>query len=232
MRHPFSNRSEAGHLLARHLAKEIAGPNLLVVALPRGGVVVGNEVSSYLEVPLEILIVRKIGAPHQPELALGAVASTGEKYLNQRLISQLKVSEEEINSVVVRESAEVLRREKIYGKSVGIPELSGKKVLIVDDGIATGATVKVAIQALRKGEPSYLALAVPVASLNSIESLSRLVDRCFVLQTPEEFDAVGDFYESFPPVSDDEVVSLLKEARARLHHGIRHDDKTRSIDST
>jgi putative phosphoribosyl transferase len=225
-RHPFKDRSEAGHLLARHLAKEIAGPDLVVIALPRGGVVVGFEIARYLNVPLDIIVVRKLGAPMQPELAIGAIASGGHTFLNHDLISKLHIGSKEIESTIEEERIELARRENAYLANRERPSLAKKKILIVDDGIATGATMQVAIQAVRSQGPRYLAVAVPVASLGSIELLSRQVDRSFVLQMPEEFGAVGEFYESFPPISDDEVVTLLKDAQVRLHHDNNHEHKT------
>jgi putative phosphoribosyl transferase len=216
--HPFKDRKEAGHLLARHLAKELAGPDLIVVSLPRGGVVVGYEIATYLNVPMEILVVRKIGAPDQLELAIGAIASGNFTYLNKELIKILHLSENDVTAVIDRETKELHRREERYQVNRSKLSLAGKKILVVDDGIATGATISVAIEALKQKKPAYIAIAVPIATLKTIELFARKVDRCFALQTPESFNAVGEFYQSFPPVSDDEVVNLLKESRVRLRY--------------
>lgn len=224
--HRFKDRRDAGHLLARHLSKEIAGPDLVVTALPRGGVEIGFEIANYLSVALTILIVRKLGSPMQPELAIGAIASGGHTYLNQELIARLGIEKEEIAAVIAKETLELKRREERYSIGIGHQSWQDKKVLIVDDGIATGATMQVAIDAIRAEKPKFLGVAVPVATVSTVERMTRQVDRCFVLQTPDEFSAIGEFYESFPPVSDDEVVSLLQEARARLHHDNKHGNKT------
>ena len=207
----FRDRNEAGQLLARHLQQEVAQADWLVVALPRGGVVIGYEISRALDVPLEILIIRKLGAPKQPELAIGAVASGGFVYLNQTLIDQLGIQVEVISRIRQSALRELARREELYRPhSPGI-SIRGKKVLLVDDGIATGASIEVALRAIKAAQPASIAIAVPVVSIGTLERLHRFVDRIFALQTPMELGAIGEFYDVFEQVTDDVVIQMLDE---------------------
>ena len=211
MIHQFADRREAGLLLANHLKERFLNKNAVVVALPRGGLAVGLPVAKALKVQMRALVVRKLGAPQQPELAIGALASGGFIYLNQHLIDSLRVTEDELTAIKDRESRELLRREALLNTAGVKLEVQDLDVLLVDDGIATGATIEVAIRALKAGRPKSISVAVPVASLHSVEQLHRHVDHVFALQTPNYMEAIGDFYESFPQVSDEEALRLLEE---------------------
>lgn len=211
MIHKFKNRSEAGQLLANHLKERFRERETVVVALPRGGLEVGLQVARALGAPMRALVVRKLGAPNQPELAIGALASGGFIYLNSQLIESLQVSEGELSNIKNRESRELLRREKLLDTAGKKLEVKGQDVILVDDGIATGATVEVAIRALKATQPKSISVAVPVASLQSVERLHRHVEHIFALQTPGSMAAIGDFYESFPQVSDEQALQLLVE---------------------
>ncbi len=213
MIHRFKDRSEAGELLANHLKERFRGRETVVVALPRGGLEVGSPVAKALDSPMRALVVRKLGAPDQPELAIGALASGGFIYLNNQLIESLHVSEAEISNIKNRESRELLRREKLLNTAGKKLEANGQDLILVDDGIASGATVEVAIRALKAAQPKSISVAVPVASLQAVERLHRHVDHIFALQTPSYMAAIGDFYESFPQVSDEQALQLLEEGK-------------------
>ena len=211
MIHKFRDRQEAGELLANHLRSRFSSKSAVVVALPRGGLEVGLPIARALHAPMRALVVRKLGAPNQPELAIGALASGGFIYLNNQLIESLQVSDQELTRVKDRESRELLRREKLLKTEGRKLEVQSQDVLLVDDGIATGATIEVAIRALKAALPNSISIAVPVASLQTVERLHRHVDHIYALQTPNLMEAIGDFYESFPQVSDEEAPRLLEE---------------------
>ena len=179
----------------------------LSVAIPRGGVVVGKAISDMLGIPLTFVLTRKIGAPGQSELAIGAVASGGIIVRDEKLISDLSVSEKYINKEIKKEKKVIAERLKKYGKST--VSLRGKRAILVDDGIATGATVKAAIGYLREQGAGKVVLAVPVAPKDAVEELKPLVDKVIVLDTPDDFSSVGQFYRYFPQVTDEEVINLL-----------------------
>lgn len=206
----FRNRIEAGQLLARHLRKELAQANLAVVALPRGGVVIGFEIAKLLSIPLEILLIRKIGVPGEPELALGAVASGGLIFLNEDLIKHQGIDAESVNRLKLNALRELTRRESRYESLIRTESLRDKDLLIVDDGIATGASIEVAIRALKPIGPKSIAIAVPVASLQAVERLHRVVDRIYALQTPQQLGAIGEFYEEFEEVTDEDVLTMMQ----------------------
>ena len=208
----FESREEAGTLLADKLKKY--GKNCLVLAIPRGGVVVGAQIAHARSCPLEVIITRKLGAPGNPELAIGATTSKGGVVLDQELIKKLEVTKGYIRSELSRQQKEARRREKVYLKGEPI-NITDKTVILVDDGIATGATIEAAIQAVREAKPARVILAVPVAPPGTVEKLSNDVDELVVLSTPEHFWAIGEFYSSFPQISDEEVVSILREASQR-----------------
>ncbi len=208
----FESREEAGTLLADKLKKY--GKNCVVLAIPRGGVVVGAQIAHALSCPLEVIITRKLSAPNNPELAIGATSSKGGLVLDQELIKRLKVTKGYIRSELSRQQKEARRREKVYLKGETI-HITDKTVILVDDGIATGATIEAAIQAVRKERPARVILAVPVAPPGTVERLRNDVDELVVLSTPEHFWAIGEFYSSFPQISDEEVVSILREASQR-----------------
>ena len=203
----FESREEAGTLLADQLKKY--GKDCVVLAIPRGGVVVGAQIARALSCPFEVVIIRKLGAPGNPELAIGATTSKGGGVLDQELIKRLEVTKGYIRSELSRQQKEARRREKVYLKGETI-NITDKTVILVDDGIATGATVETAIQAVKEKLPAKVVLAVPVAPPHTVERLKNEVDELVVLSTPEHFWAIGEFYEHFPQISDGEVVKILQ----------------------
>ncbi len=207
---PFSDRIEAGRKLAQALAK-YKGQPVCVYALPRGGVQVAAEIASALGAPLDLLLVRKIGAPVQPELAIGAVVDGGAPIVvrNEETIRLTRTSDSEFNQVCKRELAEIERRRKCYLQDRARLNPEGKIAIVVDDGIATGATMRAALQSIRTRHPKKLVLAVPVAAADSIESLRGDVDEIVCLEVPEEFGALGYFYVDFHQLSDEDVIEAL-----------------------
>jgi len=206
----FIDRVDAGRRLARRLARiDLRAP--LVLAVPRGGAVVGAEVARVLGAPLDLIIARKIGAPHNEELAVGAVAPDGTLYLDQRLIRGLAVPEDFIEQEAGRQLAEVQRRMLRYRGDRALPNLTDRAIILVDDGIATGATVAGALLAIRRQRPAHVLLAVPVAPRETLERLAGQADRIVCLASPEPFYAVGQFYQVFGQVTDEEVIRLLTE---------------------
>ena len=210
---PFHDRKDAGEQLARALQKfRKDGP--VVIALPRGGVPVGVEVARALDAPLELLIVRKIGVPRQPELAMGAIVDGDEPvvFRNEHVIAMAKVSEAEFAAIRDRELAEIDRRRQRYLAERPFPPLADRTVIVVDDGIATGATVRVAIRALRVRHPRRIVVAVPVASPDVVQTLRGEADEVICLETHEAFGAIGLYYADFGQVEDDEVLRALTSA--------------------
>jgi putative phosphoribosyl transferase len=213
----FRDRREAGRLLAQRLLHLRGGPNV-VLGLPRGGVVVASAIAAALDAPLDVLVVRKLGAPAQPELAVGAVTD-GERpqmILNEQVIRMAGVAPEYIQQEAQRQLAEVRRRQALYrGGRPAVP-LEGRCVIVVDDGIATGATVRAGIQALRRQPVKRVVLAVPVAPHDTAEALRQEVDELVCLLTPRTFTAVGAFYSDFSQTTDEEVIEILEEAAKRV----------------
>lgn len=209
----FKDRTEAGQMLAERLAG-YAGPDTIVLALPRGGVPVGYEIAKRLKAPLDVLIVRKIGAPMQPELALGAIVdgTSPEVVLNDELVRELGISRFYLEREEEGLLKEIDRRHRLYRRDNAAYEVKGRTVIVVDDGIATGATVRAALQALRRGNPKRLILAVPVAPPDTVASLSPEVDDLICLESPAHFRAISLFYGRFDQVSDEEVIKLLAAA--------------------
>jgi putative phosphoribosyl transferase len=205
---PFRDRSEAGQLLGAELASRGLESDTLVLALPRGGVVIGGEVAEALQAPLDVIVVRKLGVPWQPELAMGAIAGT-TRVLDRQTIQQLDITDAEIASVVIRESAEMRRREKMY--RAGLPEQdpAGRNVVLVDDGLATGSTMVAAARHVRSLHPRKLIVAVPVASEEACNRLKKEVDECIALAMPYPFFAVGEWYRDFRQVTDGEVREIM-----------------------
>lgn len=209
----FKDRKEAGAELALRLKDYKGKENVLVLALPRGGVVTGYEVASYLKCPLDVVIVRKLGFPGQPELAIGAVSETGTVVLNESIISGYGVAEEYIKEEISKQKAVIEKRVKLYRKGKGLPQLKGKLIILVDDGAATGATAKAAVSTLKMEGIKKLIVALPVAPPDTAEELGSMADELICLETPYDFMAVGAFYEEFAQVSDEEVVKILEESR-------------------
>ena len=207
----FHDRREAGQLLAKELASLRDQKNLIVLGVPRGGVVVAYEVAKGLRAPLDVYITRKIGAPYNPELAIGAVASDGTLVLDQNLIEHLGVSDDYVQTETERQRKEIERRLVTYRGSRPEPELQAKIVILVDDGVATGATILASLRAIKQRKPAQLILAVPVGPADTIHMLSQEADRVVCLYTPEIFWAVGAFYAIFDQTSDAEVIHLLQE---------------------
>lgn len=206
----YKDRKEAGKLLAEELGRYRNREDVLVLGLPRGGVTVAYEVARALGVSLDILIVRKIGYPGNPELAVGAVSETGATALNEDIIAH-GVTRDYIERETARQKEEIVRRMGLYRGGKGLPPLAGKTVILVDDGIATGATVKAAIATLRKEPLARLVVALPVSSREAAREISGTVDEWVCLQTPSPFYAVGAFFRDFTQVEDDEVVAMLRD---------------------
>jgi putative phosphoribosyl transferase len=204
------NREEAGNKLADRLAAYKERQDVLVLALPRGGVPVAAPIARALKAPLDVFIVRKLGVPGHQELAMGAIASGGVRVMNLDVVRSLGISEEQIEKVADAEQRELTRRENQYRGNRDFPEISGKTVILVDDGVATGATMRAAIKALREGGAQKLVVAVPVAPPDTCEVLSREVDELVCPFRPSPFHAIGLWYEDFPQVSDETVVRILK----------------------
>jgi predicted phosphoribosyltransferase len=210
---PFADRAEAGRLLATELATLELPGDVVVLALPRGGLPVGLEVANKLRVPLDVVIVRKLGVPWQPELAMGAIASGSVQTLDHDLIRALGISRAQIDAVIDKEKVELERREKLYRKGRPTLDLRGRTALLVDDGLATGSTMLVAARYVRSLKPGQTLIAVPVASVQACERLKTEADDCICLATPEPFVAVGQWYADFPQVTDSEVQHFLETSR-------------------
>ena len=205
----FADRREAGVVLADALAAYRGAPDLLVLGLPRGGVPVAWEVATALRAPLDVLVVRKLGAPNWEELAVGAIASGGLVVLNDDVVRSLRISNEQLQQVIDREAAELARREEAYRGGRPLIELAGKTVILVDDGIATGASMLAAIRAIRAAGPAKIVVAVPVAPPSACRQLAEAADDVVSVWVPPSFMAVGEYYRDFRQTSDDEVRKLL-----------------------
>jgi predicted phosphoribosyltransferase len=212
----FRDRKEAGRVLADLLGEYAGRTDVIVLALPRGGLPVGYEVARRLSAPLDVFVVRKLGLPSQPELAIGAIASGGVRVLNRDVVEGLGVPQHVIETVAKREESELFRREQLYRGNRPVPELGGKTVILVDDGLATGSTMRSAAAAIKQQGPARLVVAVPVAARSTCEELEEAVDEVVCALTPFPFFAVGQWYRDFGETSDDEVRELLERA-AREH---------------
>jgi predicted phosphoribosyltransferase len=205
----FRNRTDAGRQLAEKLAAYANRPGVLVLALPRGGVPVGFEVARELGAPLDVFLVRKLGVPGYEELAMGAVATGSVRVLNDEIVRGLGISEHEIDAAAARELQELARRQWLYRGDRPLPDIAGRTVILVDDGLATGATMRAAIAAVRQQQPARIVVAVPTASPDTCEALKAEADDVVCAMTPEPFLAVGHWYEDFTQTTDDEVRELL-----------------------
>ncbi len=211
----FVNRRQAGAVLAGMLKQYADRPDVLVLALPRGGVPVAFEVAQALNAPLDVFIVRKLGVPGHDELAMGAIATGGVRVLNHDVVGYLGLSQEVIDRVAARENRELERRERTYRGDRAAPEVQGRTVILIDDGLATGSTMRAAVAALRKQQPSRIVVAVPVAAPETCEELRSEVDETVCAATPRPFQGVGRWYQDFSQTTDEEVHELLSQASAR-----------------
>lgn len=214
----FANRSEAGRKLAAELG-DMSGADTIVLAVPRGGVVVGYEVARALDATLDVYIARKLTAPGNEELAVGAVASDGTLVLDAILMRELGVTQRYIESEMDRQRSEILRRLSLYRNQRPLPQLKGKTVIVVDDGVATGSTTMVTLRALRKQQPGTLILAVPLGPPDVIGRLQGEADRVVCLAMPEQFWAVGQFFGQWSQLTDQDVVDILNRRRNELEQG-------------
>lgn len=208
----FRDRRDAGLRLATALRAYADRSDVLVLGLPRGGIPVAYEVANTLHVPLDVFVVRKLGTPGQEELAMGAIASGGVRVLNREVISAIAITPEEIERITAREVPELLRRERDYRGERPPLDVGGRAVILIDDGLATGSTMRAAVAALKRLRPAKIVVAVPVAARDSCRDLQAEVDEFVCLSTPESFYAVGQWYQQFEQTSDEEVRELLSSA--------------------
>src|SRR5438128_1789490 len=215
----FRDRTDAGRELADRLAAYADRPDVLVLALPRGGVPVAGVVARALHTPLDVFLVRKLGLPGMEELAMGAIASGGVRVLNEDVVQTLRVPEEEIDAIAAAEQRELERRERAYRDDRPPLDVRGRTVILVDDGLATGSTMRAAVAALRRQQPARIVVAVPVAAPETCEEFRAIADEIVCLDTPEPFYAVGLWYRDFGQTTDEQVRSLLDQAaRETLAH--------------
>lgn len=208
----FSNRTEAGQQLAAKLLDYANRPDVIVLALPRGGVPVGYEIARSLNVPLDVCLVRKLGVPGQEELAMGAIAPGGVTVLNQDVISSLQISRQALLQVATQEKQELERRMQVYRGDRPLPQIQNRTVILVDDGIATGSTLRAAITLLQRQQPQAIVVAVPVAPLSTCQALQKIVQQVVCLSNPEPLRSIGMWYRNFSQTTDEEVCYLLAQA--------------------
>lgn len=212
----FRDRFDAGRRLGRALASHVAESHLLVLALPRGGVPVGYEVARALNAPLDLMLVRKLGVPGHEELAMGAIASGGIRIVSDDVVAAFGIPERVIATVAANEEEELDRQQRMYRDDRPPPPVRDRSIVLVDDGLATGSTMRAAAAALRSERPERLTVAVPVAPVESCTELSREVDEVVCLYSPQPFFAVGNWYDDFSQISDEEVRQLLQLAESSL----------------
>lgn len=205
----FHDRADAGRQLAERLGVYANRNDVVVLGLPRGGVPVAYQVASRLAVPLDVFLVRKLGVPGHSELAMGAIAAGGVEVLNHDLIADLGISPAAVSGIAARERLELDRRDRIFRGGRPFPELADKTVIVIDDGLATGATMEAAVTALRRMNPAEIVVAVPVGAPETCNRFTHIADRVVCLATPPSFDAVGLWYEDFSQTTDEEVTALL-----------------------
>ena len=216
---PFKDRRDAGRKLAQKLSAYAKQQNMLILALPRGGVPVAYEVALALSVSLDIFLVRKLGLPGREELAIGAIASGGIRVLNSDIVRMLSIPDEVVNFVARRELQELQRRERLYRGNRPSPELRDQGVILIDDGLATGASMRAAVAGLRAQHPARIVVAVPAAAAETCDAFRSEVDEVICALTPEPFYGVSRWYEDFSQVTDEEVRTLLEEANRQLLYG-------------
>jgi putative phosphoribosyl transferase len=222
---PFRDREDAGRRLAERLSR-YRDERPMVFALPRGGVPVGYQVARALDAPLEVFVARKLGAPGQPEFGIGAVASGGVRILNEDVVRRLGIPEDYLERITQRETAEVERRLRHFRGERPEPEVRGRTVILVDDGLATGVTARAAVKALRRLEPRRLILAVPVCAAQTAEQLGLEVDELVCLEAPPDLGAIGFWYQDFSQTLDEEVIELLERARREREEGDAPEGRT------
>ena len=226
---PFADRADAGRVLAEELAPYAGSPDVIVLGLPRGGIPVAYEVACALDVPLDVFVVRKLGAPGQEELAMGAIASGDVVVVNDEVIEALKISPAELKAEIENEGRELERREAIYRGGRALVAVKGKTVILVDDGLATGSTMRAAVAALRRQGPAQIVVAVPVGASSTCAEFEEIADRCVCAIAPDEFRSVGLWYEDFAQTDDDEVCNLLGRAAAREHGAQKLQAESRGV---
>ncbi|MBI5655113.1 phosphoribosyl transferase [Candidatus Uhrbacteria bacterium] len=207
----FEDRQDAGKKLAVALAGYKGKPDILLYALPRGGAVLGAEIAKALDLPFDVVVTRKVGAPFNPEYAIGALAETGEVVWNEA--EREATDKKALEKIVKAEKAEAVRRVKKYRKGRELPDMEGKTVILIDDGVATGLTIRAGVAALKNRHPGKIVVAVPHGAKESMDALREGVDEVVVLHEPEWYGAVGEFYKDFPQTSDEEVLKLLDSQR-------------------
>jgi putative phosphoribosyl transferase len=208
----FRDRQDAGVQLAARLSRYAGDPKVVVLGLPRGGVPVAYQVARILEAPLDIFVVRKLGVPEHRELAMGAIATGGVRVLNPEVVSALRIGEPMIAAVAAEEQKEMERQERAYRGDVPFPDLAGRIIIIVDDGLATGSTMRAAVKALRQMRPACIVVGAPVAAEETCRSLAREADEVVCVSTPESFQAVSMWYHEFSQTTDEEVRLLLESS--------------------
>lgn len=209
----FQNRAEGGKKLAQKLTRYANKPNVLVFALPRGGLPVAYEISNALNAPLDIFIVRKLGVPWQPELAFGAIAIGGQPVFNEEVVKLTQLTPEAISAVVDSEQEELVRRDREYRGGKKAPDVKGMIVILVDDGLATGASMRAAVLTLKSMHPAKIIVAVPVSPADTYQEFKSIADEVVCVDTPEPFYAVGQWYIEFPQLTDEEVKEYLKKSK-------------------
>lgn len=209
----FRDRKEAGRRLGKSL-KKYQSENPIVLVIPRGGVVVGREVSKILKAPLDVIIARKVGVPSQPELGMGAVAEGGIEILDKDMIKSLQIPRSLMNEVIAKEKSEIERRKSLYRENKPIINLKNRVVILVDDGLATGVSAEAAVKSLKKLNPKKIIFAAPVCAKESVKNMRDLADEVCCLLTPSGFSAVGNWYQNFDQVTDEEVKEILRNSRS------------------
>ncbi len=209
----FRDRAEAGEQLAQRLLAYAGAPQAIVLALPRGGVPVAAPIAAKLQLPLDLCLVRKLGIPDNPELAMGAIDLQGRRYLNERIIAELNISPASIDRVAAVEAIELTRRERVYRGNRPPLNLADRTVIVVDDGLATGATMRSAIQSIQPQQPAQIIVAVPISAAALVEELTAIVDSFVCLIVPKPLYSIGSWYDEFPQTSDAEVCAILARSR-------------------